>query len=92
MAFYVGQKVECLTIGPLKTGLPALSLKAGHIYTVARYSRAPDGHMAVWLVEATAVYPEYGYLSERFRPVIERKTDISIFKAMLNPSKQEVSA
>lgn len=27
-----------------------------------------------------------------FRPVVERKTDISIFKAMLNPSKQKVQA
>lgn len=28
----------------------------------------------------------------RFRPVVQRKTDISIFTAMLNPSKQGVDA
>lgn len=31
---------------------------------------------------------EENYDSEHFRPVIERKTDISIFTAMLHPSRQ----
>jgi hypothetical protein len=35
---------------------------------------------------------EPSFSATRFRPVIERKTDISIFKAMLNPSKQGVPA
>lgn len=35
---------------------------------------------------------EPGYPARCFRPIVERKTDISIFKAMLNPSKTEVTA
>ena len=35
---------------------------------------------------------EPGFSPINFRPVIERKTDISVFKAMLNPSKSQVSA
>lgn len=33
-----------------------------------------------------------GFRASRFRPAVVRKTDISIFKAMLNPSKEQVSA
>jgi hypothetical protein len=32
---------------------------------------------------------EPNYRSTRFRPVVERKTDISLFTAMLNPTKQK---
>ena len=35
---------------------------------------------------------ELGFAASRFRPVVERKTDISIFRAMLNPSKQKEQA
>lgn len=35
---------------------------------------------------------EAGFHAARFKPVVERKTDISIFKAMLNPQKTEVLA
>ncbi len=35
---------------------------------------------------------EAGFHPDRFRPVVVRKTDISQFKAMLNPQKTEVTA
>jgi hypothetical protein len=35
---------------------------------------------------------EIGFSANCFRPIVVRKTDISIFKAMLNPSKEQVSA
>lgn len=35
---------------------------------------------------------EPGFNAQHFRPVVERKTDISIFTAMLNPSKVEMPA
>lgn len=35
---------------------------------------------------------EPGYPARCFRPAVERDADISIFKAMLNPSREEVSA
>lgn len=33
-----------------------------------------------------------GFSASRFRPVVQRKTDISIFKALLTPSKEKVEA
>ena len=36
--------------------------------------------------------PDFGFRAARFRPVVERNTDISIFTKMLNPSKQTVDA
>lgn len=35
---------------------------------------------------------EPGYPARCFRPVVESKTDISLFKAMLNPSDKRVDA
>lgn len=35
---------------------------------------------------------DFGFRLSRFRPVVERKTDISCFKAMLNPKNQQVPA
>ncbi len=35
---------------------------------------------------------EFDYDYRFFRPIAERKTDISVFRAMLNPSKTEVPA
>lgn len=37
-------------------------------------------------------FREGGFIANRFRPVVERKTDISIFKAMLNPAHKSVDA
>lgn len=89
--FYVGQKVVCVDNGPLETGLAATSLSKGRIYTVTKCGAAPNGGAAVWVAEATARYPGYGFLPHRFRPVVERKTDISIFTDMLTPKTAEVS-
>lgn len=35
---------------------------------------------------------EAGFAAWRFRPVVERKTDISIFQAMLNTTKEPANA
>ncbi|NTA27435.1 hypothetical protein [Allorhizobium ampelinum] len=35
---------------------------------------------------------EAAFLASRFRPVVERKTDISIFKALLNTTPEKVTA
>lgn len=37
-------------------------------------------------------HTEIGFPSFQFRPLLERKTDISIFTAMLTPTKQGVDA
>lgn len=68
------------------------------IYTI-REVITLNGHVAVRLVEIKNPVLEYGdgtneiaFRASRFRPVVERKSDISIFRAMLNHSKSKVSA
>lgn len=107
MAFYVGQRVVCVDDDIKSHGLPAWAYPVGDlgglrlraVYTVRRYGLDDIGLPTVWLEEIVReIHPdagdttEPGYNPARFRPVVERKTDISIFKAMLNPSREKVSA
>lgn len=87
--FYVGQKVVCVNDDPDNYGRPVIVVK-GQVYTV---SRAFDwlGVRALLFVEVSPG-GEPGWCASRFRPVVERKTDISIFTAMLNPSDKRVEA
>lgn len=79
----------------------------GSVYTIVgvRASKKPERapfvlafkelerceEMRAWLIErGRKDWPGYG--SNRFRPLVERKTDISIFKAMLSPSDARVDA
>lgn len=91
MAFYVGQKVVCVDAGIGKLSMRKANLEEGAVYTI---SKVIDwfGHVGLHLVEAKPLPGYSGFAAERFRPIVERKTDISIFKAMLNHSKQEVGA
>jgi hypothetical protein len=78
-------------------------LREGVVYTVRsvgrRHPRCPFG-VLVWLTEIvrpikgdlSKLYGELGYDPRRFRPLIERKTDISIFTDMLKPKTEQVSA
>lgn len=100
--FYVGQKVVCIRAS--FSGLRRVTLHdlvERQIYTVRDTFLATDGTPCVRLQEICnprrfnrrrAAMWEPGYKTERFRPVVERKTDISIFKAMLNPSDERVTA
>jgi hypothetical protein len=93
MAFRVGQKVVCVEVD--KT-TPDLSLNS--IYTISsiRYFTRKESENPGWGVTLAEVMstptPEYfaEYRASRFRLAAERPTDISIFTAMLNPSKQTV--
>lgn len=97
--FRVGQKVVCVSDDwnadfyegehrPIK----------GNVYTIREISNGRK--IPVVLRFEELVNPklycggtsECRYNANKFRPVAERKTDISIFKAMLNPSKQGVPA
>lgn len=77
-------------------------LEVGKVYTVARvyqtygwYRDQKGVGVCLELVEVkktpcpTAPHCN-GYNAKRFRPVVERKTDISIFKAMLNTTPEQV--
>lgn len=70
----------------------------GPVYTVREID--PDtsnGFVCIRLVEITNG-PHVGdgmepsFEAALFRPIVERKTSIEVFKAMLNPSKQPVEA
>lgn len=99
--FQVGQRVICIdddfhqrfpedvgTIFPVK----------GQIYTVRSVELTRYGP-AITLVEIINVdqlyedgFGELNFLPRRFRPVVERKTDISIFTRMLTGAKTQVTA
>lgn len=70
---------------------------AGFIYTV-REIEPPDHTGVVFIRVFEIVNPaghEFGecaFNSQRFRPVVDRKTDISIFQAMLTTQKIGVPA
>lgn len=89
MGFYVGQKVECIDARPNRYGL-ILSIKKGAIYTVSNVMISWSGEGIDLLECPVPVTPRNlpGYYAWRFRAVVERKTDISIFTDMLLPTHQ----
>lgn len=89
--FYVGQKVVCVDVSVGAAGLPVRTISLGDIYTVTG-CRKFGSTEAIWVAEAKPEYEEWGFYAYRFRPVVERKTDISIFTDMLKPKSSEVAA
>jgi hypothetical protein len=90
MNFQVGQKVACVKNGSWCDNRDRLVL--GEVYTIRRLVVDDDGDLIFQLHEIQRS-PEarqfwgddVGYAAFRFRPVVERKTDISIFTKMLKP-------
>jgi hypothetical protein len=85
-ALRAGMKVVCVNARPCPVW-GALSLRKGAVYTVVK---AFDvlGEFSVCLEEDQSPHITGAYRASRFRPAVERKTDISIFKAMLSPAKK----
>ena len=85
MSFDVGQKVECIH----DTNFTHM-IRRGTIYEV-EYVYFPRGHTAICLKGVGTWYPDAppGWPATWFRPIIERKTDISIFTAMLTDRVNE---
>lgn len=82
--FYVGQKVVCVDDVPRKFG-GLDDLRAGNIYTI-RWIGIHKNAVCVRVCEipARARRPfDLPYFADRFRPVVEKKTDISIFTGIL---------
>lgn len=92
--FRVGQKVVCVEeragnscCGHVEPGL-------NDIGTITDLWMRGD-HLVLSLAEFPAPCCRHfaeGWLAVSFRPVVEKKTDIAIFTAMLNPSKRRVDA
>jgi hypothetical protein len=102
MTFHVGQKVVFVgggkrsisraQIDHYKISVPRLKAT----YTVESVILF-EGQECLRLVELNNVHvptttgAELAFYGFVFRPVVERKTDISIFQAMLNPSDERVA-
>jgi hypothetical protein len=87
--FHVGQKVVCVDITtPSAKNYPFFNtfLKKGNIYTVRScHQHSYEGETG----PAVCVNDMRTYWAFRFKPLIERKTDISIFKKLLNPKNHK---
>jgi len=99
MTFRVGQKVVCVDVSCRYDHLRApwnvpVPLVKGRVYTVSGTENG-GGHPGVYLCEVRSNWPpfpngdERSFALYRFRPLIERKTDISVFKAMLTPASKK---
>jgi hypothetical protein len=91
--FRVGQKVVCVKEGRGKKWADHNSIVnavVGQTYTIRAAFLSLEGEEAVYVEEIKNKEHrsgmEFGFCAYRFRPVVERKTDISIFKAMLTPA------
>lgn len=82
--FYVGQKVVCVQAGPDWYGRPVWVVK-GTIYTIADVFESLNCP-CLRLVEGPPELNQIGWVGEWFRPVQEKKTDISIFTDLLIPA------
>lgn len=97
MTFRVGQKVVCINDDPnafYPAGRGDLDgLMKGCIYTVREIGLIGyAGHACVRLEELRRPDKydnDCPYAAARFRPIVERKTDISIFARMLDPENHK---
>ncbi len=96
MTFRVGQKVVCINVGPnvsplltgvwIPDGWRADTPIINSVYTVDAIVGLPGNRTGLVLAEIknTATW-KFAFDMRRFRPIVERKTDISVFKRMLTP-------
>lgn len=96
MAFHVGQKVICINADPkafIKETWwndPTFCLEKDAIYTIRQI--IPDHQHFNKKATAIRVYEidrSMPFWAERFRPLVERKTDISVFEKLLDPANHE---
>jgi hypothetical protein len=85
--FRVGQKVVCVNARN-QGGDPPFAVK-GAIYIITDIDS--DGELGLNFAELNMA-PEHFLFAWRFRPIVERKTDISIFEKMLTPSDKKIGA
>jgi hypothetical protein len=100
--FHLGQKVVCVDANFSHPGwLRAARLpKEGEILTIRGFADADyysNGELALYFEEIlngtfnwARRRAEMAYGAKRFRPLLERKTDILIFKKMLVPKQREL--
>ncbi len=85
--FWIGQKVECIN-GSRLLGL----IQTGDRLTISNIHTDPlwGDILGLEFIEApNPPMPYYGYNSINFRPIVEIKTDISVFTKMLDKIKED---
>ena len=89
--FRVGQKVVCINNKGLRYSIPnEPRVLEGAIYTVS----AVDVRFGLPVIRTEETWHDdrnpFSWLyARRFRPLVETKTDISIFQKMLTPKKEK---
>lgn len=92
MTFFVGQKVVCVDDSTVSFlgWCSGAEVTQGKIYVVRGIAVTALGVPGLRLIErinrGNSGLADYPYRATRFRPVTERKTDISIFSEMLTPN------
>jgi hypothetical protein len=98
--FRIGQKVVCVDDGPIDERYIGFKMEIarGEIYTVRWVGPSPHpdylGVPAVRLVGINRGFDhntpcnDMPFSAHRFRPIVERKTDISIFTRLLVPGSK----
>jgi hypothetical protein len=93
LAFRVGQKVVCVNDGPSRFNGQPSNLVRGNVYTIkASWLHWLWGLPVVLLDEIDPPGTNDSFDSTRFRPIVERKTNISIFKKILTPKREKLPA
>lgn len=101
MTFHLGQKVVCISEEHNCDYVFCVVPKKGNVYTICaiddadglRFSEIRNALMTCINTRARTVsIAEPSFWPEDFRPLVERETDISIFKKMLPPKRQRVTA
>lgn len=86
MTFFVGQRVTMKEDGDWYSSITGqdkpTAPRYGEVYEIAK---VVDSRGLTYL--EFSQWPTQGWLADEFRPVVEPKTDISIFTAMLTPKK-----
>lgn len=98
--FHVGQRVVCVDDSPIWTDNKK-PLRKNAVYTVTAVLPPTLGRTGpntrsvisgIQVAEVKMEQPNDWFAVHRFRPAVERKTDISLFTAMLNTKKQKERA
>jgi len=91
--FYVGQEVVCIDVShdPRYQWQDLGSLKEGNIYKitwVGLWSDSIQKDLLCIQVEGISRPNNTPFRATRFRPLVEKKTDISVFQKLLVPKEK----
>lgn len=86
--FHVGQKVVCVDASPDLNGEPTPAA-LNTVYTVDGIDACGPHCCGLILAEVPLHLGRWSHCSMRFRPIVERKTDISVFHKILRKSARK---